>query len=922
MLLATSIRRQRKVASRVDQAGKSGSLKGKAQAKQDALKVAYLAGIASTKQLAAKQASIEIFQATGYRISVQPKTTPEDAWRAHRAARGYAENWLGSAEQAKRYGSVADAANAATATQQFRLDLGSTTETSAAVSAARGDAVAALLEEHPSAKHQLFKVWDSRLEKNTCSVCSSAHGTLVPVADVFPAGEPGTVHPKCACTWHLVTAKEADFSKLPSGYNKEAVKRRAAEAWNDEPISADGRKQKEAEEAKRAKLAEERAAKAAEQKRLAEEKARKIAEEKRQSERIRKEREAAEKAERARLERERLAKEAARKAEEAQKAAEAKRADEQRKAEELAKREQEEAARKRDALAYRLQTEAQAARDKASAELARQEAKKASEAYLAVARRKLAAEEFRLSSIDKAASIRSRLTVTTNLQEARDARLLDAEQRKAIGDFTGNSFGAIRRAQSDPKFSKKPDFKQYAAQGKAIEKAIEQNVLFEGELWRGITVNPDDAKQILDSGVLSWGGKSTSTSVNRRTSEDFSLAIGDDQVGILFRISNGRGLPVSDLGKEDEQEILQSGASTFRVVSKSRQGNRWVVELEQVHSKEAADKLRRDDAERRKRAADEAARLKREAEKRAAEERKAREDAERKAAEERRKQEAKKRAEEAKRNPRKAKPPTPAVSPSPPASPPVSVQELGKSLQAKDYEQARATFRRHFDAIGMQPAARVPDPVHGGFPDGYVVKENTMPYVAYHSVDGTIAVRESVLDEARQAAAAIAQGKKVEGRQAQAIGVLMHEEIHGYGNLGAHLYRTLDGSTPAAAARLEEVLTEALARTVTRKSVGSYTPVAYNGYIGRVAQMIAEVEGKGFTAKIFQTQWVERLAGIATRVKSSKAVLTTERDFIKQVVEAVDGLDESQRRKLLDLLDRDDWGDMKAMFIEDIHAGR
>lgn len=392
-------------------------------------------------------------------------------------------------------------------------------------------------------------------------------------------------------------------------------------------LAEEKRRAKEAaEKAERERLEAERAAKE-EAERLERERLEREAEKRRRIEREKAERKAAEEAKRA---------EEARKADEARRAAEA-----QRKAEQE-RQDREEAEQKRDPLAYRFRKEAEAERDKSAEALAKKQEKKSSQMAISAAKWDLENAEQKLARINKAAEIRSRIQTTGDVKEAQDARLLTPDQRQAVKDFTGSSFGSIRRTQSDPKLAKKREFKHYAAQGRWIEEAIEQNVKFEGEVWRGICVHAEDAEKILNSGVISWGGKSTSASLDRKTSERFSNAL-STETGILFHVRNGRGLSVSDLGIADEQEIIQSGSSMFRVLSKSQQGNRWVIELEQVHDKSAIEQLKRDEDDRQKRAAEEQKRLKKEAEKAAKEE------AKRAEAERRRKEEERKAREEAER---------------------------------------------------------------------------------------------------------------------------------------------------------------------------------------------------------------------------------------------------------------------------------
>jgi SPP1 gp7 family putative phage head morphogenesis protein len=74
------------------------------------------------------------------------------------------------------------------------------TESAQAFNAERG---AAAKEAEDLA--QLRKRWDARLDSKVCPVCADADGTIVPINEQFPLGEPGGVHPRCRCSWSIVT---------------------------------------------------------------------------------------------------------------------------------------------------------------------------------------------------------------------------------------------------------------------------------------------------------------------------------------------------------------------------------------------------------------------------------------------------------------------------------------------------------------------------------------------------------------------------------------------------------------------------------------------------------------------------------------------------------------------------------------------
>lgn len=79
----------------------------------------------------------------------------------------------------------------------------------------------------------LWKVWDSVLDRGTCLVCASAHGTAVPAGTPFPEGEPGAVHPCCRCQAVIVTREQVD----PVVAQRGASGREAFEVHDEPPKS-------------------------------------------------------------------------------------------------------------------------------------------------------------------------------------------------------------------------------------------------------------------------------------------------------------------------------------------------------------------------------------------------------------------------------------------------------------------------------------------------------------------------------------------------------------------------------------------------------------------------------------------------------------------------------------------------------------
>lgn len=169
------------------------------------VEVAVRSGIAESRSLArragvsrleAEAASMGVSIANANRAVVA--RLAQDAARARHYAARYARAWLGQAKGE----SASQAAAAATKATAARLETIGTSEASGSFNEGRRRVLETLGTIH------LMKMWDSAMEKTTCSRCWNADGTMVGHRENFPLGEPGAVHPRCLCTWHLVTVEE------------------------------------------------------------------------------------------------------------------------------------------------------------------------------------------------------------------------------------------------------------------------------------------------------------------------------------------------------------------------------------------------------------------------------------------------------------------------------------------------------------------------------------------------------------------------------------------------------------------------------------------------------------------------------------------------------------------------------------------
>lgn len=175
---------------------------------------AYLAGVTGSRLIGAETAlsdlgSLDVWSPpandTGgpYRSTVRSS----DIARAQRASRGYSSHWLEDALEAHRLGE--DPIASALRSQDWRLELGAATENSAAIASEKARVHAEWVARNPAAAALLAKVWDAELDKRTCQVCWGSHGEIVMLNEPFSQGEPGQVHPRCRCTYHVIALAES-----------------------------------------------------------------------------------------------------------------------------------------------------------------------------------------------------------------------------------------------------------------------------------------------------------------------------------------------------------------------------------------------------------------------------------------------------------------------------------------------------------------------------------------------------------------------------------------------------------------------------------------------------------------------------------------------------------------------------------------
>jgi len=110
-------------------------------------------------------------------------------------ARSVSERLAKAAKDAARGKGIKEAL----ATIRGRIDTIARTESASVFNRAKAAAVDV----------QVVRVWDATLDKRTCPICARAHGTFSAPDGSFSVGEPGSVHPKCRCTFYLLSPSEA-----------------------------------------------------------------------------------------------------------------------------------------------------------------------------------------------------------------------------------------------------------------------------------------------------------------------------------------------------------------------------------------------------------------------------------------------------------------------------------------------------------------------------------------------------------------------------------------------------------------------------------------------------------------------------------------------------------------------------------------
>jgi hypothetical protein len=164
-----------------------------------------LSGTIAHARMFSRAAGLERLDREAARFGLTVMTPTSEVIRDLQRGRKYADslaaNWLGKARGAT--GTIRQRAAVANAGTLPHLQTIGISESSEAFNSGRAKALSQV------DVGDLLRVWDAQLDKRTCPVCSSADGSIVGATEPFSLGEPGAVHARCRCTWHVIGVSKA-----------------------------------------------------------------------------------------------------------------------------------------------------------------------------------------------------------------------------------------------------------------------------------------------------------------------------------------------------------------------------------------------------------------------------------------------------------------------------------------------------------------------------------------------------------------------------------------------------------------------------------------------------------------------------------------------------------------------------------------
>lgn len=136
---------------------------------------------------------------------------------------------------------------------------------------------------------------------------------------------------------------------------------------------------------------------------------------------------------------------------------------------------------------------------------------------------------------------------------------------ESVKGYTSENYSDIRSASIN---GRPPS---YVHEAKDINDFIDKSPKFEGQVYRGITLTPDQHKNLLQNGtnkeitmlgISSW---SSDKGVASKFASD-NIVSGADLRPVVFRVTNKTGASVTHLSKfENEKEVIQPSTSKYKI---------------------------------------------------------------------------------------------------------------------------------------------------------------------------------------------------------------------------------------------------------------------------------------------------------------------------------------------------------------------
>lgn len=167
-------------------------------------------------------------------------------------------------------------------------------------------------------------------------------------------------------------------------------------------------------------------------------------------------------------------------------------------------------------------------------------------------------------------------------------------QREAVGEFTGSTYGEIRRIQrlDEAGIAKfidawgEENYAEMRAQADALDALHTPERVMPGTVYRGIRgLTPDVFEEILQQDEVLFAGTSSTSRSPSAVMNEFIDTKSETRHSVLFVIHQETAVPVEALGVDREKEFLVRNNTKFRVLNRSRlegASNTLILEVKEV----------------------------------------------------------------------------------------------------------------------------------------------------------------------------------------------------------------------------------------------------------------------------------------------------------------------------------------------------